>query len=80
MQSANSSSSIFDNQKGWMRPEEVSSLLGISVRTIYDWRYRPRVANVPEDLFLKFNRQLFIRTDILRAWVFSQNPEHRSGA
>lgn len=71
--------SIFDNQKGWMRPEEVASLLSISVKTIYDWKYRARKRHIPDGLFIKFNRQLFIRTDILRTWVISQNPDLQSG-
>lgn len=64
---------FFEKQKGWMRPEEVSQLLGISVKTIYDWKYRGATRGVPQGLFIKFNRQLFIRTEVLKTWVYSQN-------
>jgi hypothetical protein len=65
---------FFENSKGLLTPQEVSDLLGISPKTIYDWKYRPTVRKVPSGLFVKFNRKLFIRTDILRNWIVSQNP------
>ncbi len=64
-----SSDSIFDKSMGLMRPQDVADQLGISVRTVYDWRHRPWRRQTPEDLFLKFNGQLFIRIDVLRAWI-----------
>jgi predicted DNA-binding transcriptional regulator AlpA len=64
---------FFDNLKGWMRPHEVAEKFGISVWTIYRWKNRGKLAGVPEDLFIKFNRSLFVRTDILRLWISSQN-------
>lgn len=64
---------LFENSKGLLTPLEVSNLLGISPKTIYDWKYRPVIRGVPEKLFVKFNRKLFIRTDILRNWIMSQN-------
>ena len=65
---------LFDNLPKLARPEAVASVLGISVKTIYDWRYRGKRRGVPERLFLRFNRALFIQTDILEAWIASQNP------
>lgn len=64
---------LFENSKGLLTPQEVCQLLGISPKTIYDWKYRPVVRKVPVGLFVKFNRKLFIRTDILRNWIMSQN-------
>ena len=64
---------FFDNLKGWMRPQEVADTFGISVWTIYKWKNRGKLAGVPEGLFIKFNRSLFIRTDVLRLWISSQN-------
>ncbi len=67
---------LFENLKGLLTTQEVSSLLGISPKTIYDWKYRPVVRRVPEGLFVKFNRKLFVRTDILRSWIVSQNTSN----
>lgn len=64
---------FFDNLKGWMRPHEVSALLGISAKTIYDWKYRAVSRGVPNGLFVKFNSQLFIRTEVLKRWISAQN-------
>ncbi len=66
--------SFFENLKGLLTPQEVSELLGISPKTIYDWKYRPVLRRVPHGLFVKFNRKLFVRTDILKTWIISQNP------
>lgn len=64
---------FFDNLKGLLTPQEVGQLLGVSRATIYDWKYRSAIREVPDGLFVKFNRKLFIRTDILRKWILSQN-------
>jgi hypothetical protein len=64
---------FFDNLKGWMRPQEVASTFGISVLTIYSWKAKAKTRKVPEGLFIKFNRQLYVRTDVLRRWISSQN-------
>lgn len=66
---------FFENLKGWMSPQEVAEKFGISVWTIYRWKNRGKLAGVPEGLFIKFNRKLFIRTDVLRLWISSQNSE-----
>lgn len=65
---------LFDNLPELMKPESVAELLGVSVKTIYDWRYRQKLRGVPEGLFLKFNRLLYLRTEVLRQWICSQNP------
>lgn len=64
---------FFDNLKGLLTPQEVSELLGVSPKTIYDWKYRQVIRKVPQGLFVKFNRKLFVRTDILKTWITSQN-------
>lgn len=64
---------LFENSKSLLTPQEVCSLLGIAPKTIYDWKYRSVLRKVPVGLFVKFNRKLFIRTDILRNWIISQN-------
>lgn len=57
-----------------MRPEFAASILGVSPKTIYDWRYRSKQRNIPSGLFVKLNRSLLIRTSILKEWIASQNP------
>jgi len=64
---------IFENLKALLTPQEVSKLIGVSPNTIYDWKYRPIKRKVPVGLFVKFNRKLLLRTDILRNWIISQN-------
>ena len=66
--------SLFYNLPKLLRPETVATLLWLSVKTIYDWRYRGSRIKVPEQLFLKVNRFLYIRTDVLKGWIASQNP------
>lgn len=64
---------FFEKLKGWMRPKDVANLLGISIKTIYDWNHRPHRRKTPEGLFIKFNGQLLIRTEVLRSWIYKQN-------
>lgn len=68
---------FFDNLPELVRPEVAASVLGLSVKTIYDWRYRQKQLRVPEDLFVKFNRFLYLKTPILRHWITSQNSSAR---
>ena len=70
---------LFENLPDLLRPEQAASVLGVAVATIYDWRYRLHSNKVPKELFLKFNRFLFLRTDVLRRWIVSQNPILRDG-
>ncbi|MBS1986179.1 MAG: hypothetical protein JST16_18615 [Bdellovibrionales bacterium] len=57
-----------------LRLEEVRTLFGIAPATVYNWKYRQKQLGVPSGLFLKFNRKLFIRTEVLKRWIASQNP------
>jgi hypothetical protein len=66
---------FFENLKGWMRPHEVAEAFGLSVWTVYKWKHKGRMLGVPEDLFIKLNRNLFVRTDVLRRWISSQNSK-----
>ena len=66
---------FFDNLKGWMRPQEVAETFGISILTIYSWKAKAKTRKVPEGLFIKFNRHLYVRTDVLRRWISSQNND-----
>lgn len=71
--SAKSSSedSFFENLPKLMRPQQVSKTFGISTFTIYDWKYRGKIKNIPAGLFMKLNRTLYLRTDILKNWMTS---------
>ncbi len=55
---------VFENSL--MKASEFCSAFGYSMKTIYEWKYRPRKNKVPDDLVVKFRGKLFIRTDILR--------------
>ena len=65
---------LFENLPELMKPEAVAQLLGVSVLTIYDWKYRQRLRGAPNGLFIKLNRLLYLRTEVLRQWISSQNP------
>ncbi|MFX3675601.1 MAG: helix-turn-helix domain-containing protein [bacterium] len=64
---------FFDNLPEILRPAAVAELLDVSIKTIYDWRYRQKTRNIPEDLFIKFNRFLYVRTSVLKKWINQQN-------
>lgn len=68
-----SSDPFFENLKGWMSPKEVSAHFGVSILTIYSWKAKSKRRNVPEGLFVKFNRKLYLRTSVLINWISSQN-------
>ncbi len=65
---------LFENLPELVKPNVAASVLEISVKTIYDWRYRQKEKKIPADLFLKINRLLYLRTHVLRRWIASQNP------
>ena len=65
--------SLFENQPELLKPANVAALLGISIKTIYDWRYKQKTRNIPESLFLKLNSLLYIQTIELRKWITLQN-------
>lgn len=62
-----------------IKPTTAATLLGVSVKTIYDWRYRQKLRKIPVGFFVKVNRSLLIRTEIMRQWIASQNPSRREG-
>ncbi len=68
--------SFFENLPTLLKPEQVTSIFGFSIKTIYDWRYRgkQRKFPIPGNLFVKFNKNIFIRTEVLKAWITLQNP------
>lgn len=66
---------IFENRKGCMSLRDFSERFGYPVKTLYDWRHRPGKYKAPKDLFLKFNREIFVRLDVLHSWLVAQNPE-----
>jgi hypothetical protein len=69
--SYNNDNTLFENLPDIVKPASVAKLLDISVKTIYDWKYRGKMRNVPDDLFIKLNRSLYIKTKVLRRWVTS---------
>jgi hypothetical protein len=62
---------VFENSIDLMKASEFCSRFGYSMKTIYEWRYRPKRNKVPTDLVVKFRGKLFIRTDILKSLVVS---------
>lgn len=68
------SSMLFENLPELLKPEAVASILSVSIKTIYDWHYRRKQKKVPDHLFLKINRLLYLRRDVLREWIAVQNP------
>jgi hypothetical protein len=59
---------FFNNLPEIMKAVAVADLLGLSIKTIYDWRYKQKTRNIPNNLFL-----LYMRTAVLREWITSQN-------
>ncbi len=62
----NVSEPVFENEMGLMKASEFCARFGYSVKTVYEWKYRPKRNKVPENLVVKFRGKLFIRTDVLR--------------
>lgn len=62
---------VFENQIDLMKASEFCTRFGYSMKTIYEWKYRPKRNKVPADLVVKFRGKLFIRTDILKTLVVS---------
>ncbi len=66
---------VFDNQVALIKASEFCSRYGYSMKTIYEWKYRPRRNKVPDGLVVKFRGRLFIRLDILRNLIpFGRSP------
>jgi hypothetical protein len=68
---ATSPDTIFDKKIELMRASEFCSKFGYSMKTVYDWKYRPKKNRVPADLVVKFRGKLFIRTGRLKALISS---------
>ena len=66
--------SLFENLPELIRPAVAANVLNLSTWTIYDWKYRQKQRGVPSNLFVKINRNLYIRTSVLKRWIASQNP------
>lgn len=73
MQNPVQENKLFDNQPELLKANVVAELLGISIKTIYDWHYKRKTRNIPDGLFIKLNRLLYIRTAELRHWITLQN-------
>lgn len=73
IQKSKCTSLIFENLPDLIRPQKAARLLDISIKTIYDWKYRGRTRNIPNDLFIKLNRSLYINTEVLKKWIAHQN-------
>jgi hypothetical protein len=65
---------LFENLPELITPKTVEEVFGPKVKTVYDWHYRGKLRKVPQGLILKFNRKLYIRTEVLKRWILSQNP------
>ncbi len=52
-----------------MKASEFCERYGYSLKTVYDWKYRPKHNKVPSNLVVKFRGKLFVRTDILRGLI-----------
>ncbi len=68
----NSFNQLFDNLPKLIRPEVLSKHLGVSISTIYDWRYRGKMRNIPANLFFKISGKLFLRKDVLVQWLYQE--------
>lgn len=69
----NSSTMLFENLPKIVKIKTLAKTLDIAVATIYDWKYRSQMRNIPLELFLKINGRLYIRTDVLNNWLLSRN-------
>lgn len=68
-----SSNQLFENLPDLIKPQLAADTLGISIKTIYDWRYRGKTRNIPSNLFVKLGRLLYVRKEALKHWINSQN-------
>ncbi len=75
---SNCSETFLSDLPELMRIELAASILGLSTKTIYDWRYRCEQRKIPTGLFVKVNRLLLVRTSVLKEWIASQNPSLQS--
>jgi hypothetical protein len=64
---------FFENQNPLITAREFCSQFGYSIKTIYEWKYRPKRNKVPDGLVVKFRGKLFIRRDILGSLIASNS-------
>ena len=52
-----------------------AKVLNVSVKTLYDWKYRGKVrqTRIPPNLFTRICGQLYLRKDTLILWVLDRN-------
>jgi predicted DNA-binding transcriptional regulator AlpA len=60
------------DHKNLIRAHDVAEMMGVSLETVYDWKYRAKKKCIPNGTFVKINEMLFIRSDLLRAWITSK--------
>lgn len=63
---------LFDNLPTLLTPKMAADLTHSSIKTVFDWRYRPAKYGVPDDMFVKGGRKLFLRRDLFTRWFFSR--------
>ena len=54
-----------------LRAKDVARIMGISYETVYDWKYRSIKRRIPEGMFVKVGRMLFVRSDLLKGWILT---------
>jgi hypothetical protein len=55
---------VFENQLNLISASEFCDRFGYSMKTIYEWKYRPKKNKIPEKLVVKIRGKLFVRADI----------------
>ena len=66
---------LFENLRGWLRPEDLAKKTGFAVGTIYNWRHAAKSKNIPREMFVKVGGRLFVRTEVFKTWISSENPD-----
>jgi len=64
---------LFNNLPELIRLDVLAKILGISKKTLYDWRYRRKTRNLPEKLFVKICGNIYARKDVLCLWIDTEN-------
>lgn len=59
-------------KRDYLKPAAAAKLLGISIKTIYDWKYRAKSKGIPDDMFFNLRRGFLIRSDVLKEWVIGR--------
>ena len=64
---------LFNNLPKLIKLEMLADILGVSKKTIYDWRYRSKTRNLPKELFVKICGNIYARKDVLCLWIDTEN-------